>query len=154
MAVERVTVDFRISGLEEPELTNAYNWLGYVAEDQREGLVPNRLKTLHDDAEKSIGKSLQPYGYYRPQISKRLEGGPKAYFAYYQVAHGPAVHWLRAQITLAGPGAEALQARSRDLGPPPGARLRHAEYEDSKDRLLALAHGLSLIHISEPTRPY
>lgn len=139
--VERVTVDFRIKGLEEPELTNAYNWLGYVAEDQREGLVPNRLKTLHDDAEKSIGKSLQPYGYYRPQISKRLEGGPKDYFAYYQVDHGPAVHWLRAQITLTGPGAEALQARSRDLGPPPGARLRHAEYEDSKDRLLALAHG-------------
>ncbi|TAJ51911.1 MAG: hypothetical protein EPN60_04650 [Nevskiaceae bacterium] len=140
-AVERVTVDFHITGLEEPELTNAYNWLGYVAEDQREGLVPNRLKTLHDEAEKSIAKSLQPYGYYQPRISKRLEGGPKDYFAYYSVERGPLVRWLHADIRLSGPGAEALQERAQVLGPPTGARLRHSEYEDSKDRLLALAHG-------------
>lgn len=139
--VQRVTVDFKITGLGEPELTNAYNWLGYVAEDQREGLVPNRLKTLHGDAEKSIAKALQPYGYYQPTISKRLEGGPKDYFAYYQVDRGPAVRWIAAEIRLTGPGAEALNERAQRFAPPPGRRLEHADYEELKEQLLARAHA-------------
>lgn len=140
-AVQRVTVDFKITGLGEPELTNAYNWLGYVSEDQREGLVPSRLKTLHGDAEKSIAKALQPYGYYQPTISKRLEGGPKDYFAYYQVDRGPAVRWTDAEIRLTGPGAEPLNAQAQGYAPPKGRRLQHIDYEELKEKLLALAHA-------------
>lgn len=146
--VQRVTVDFKINGLSEPELTNAYNWLGYVAEDQREGLVPTRLKTLHGDAEKSIAKALQPYGYYRPTITKRLEGGPKDYFAYYQVDHGPAVRWADAEIRLTGAGAEALDARARRFAPLRGRRLLHADYEEVKDQLLALARAEGFLDAS------
>lgn len=138
-AVQRVTVDFRITGLAEPELTNAYNWLGYVSEDQREGLVPNRMKALHDAAEKSIAKALQPYGYYRPTITKRLEGGPKDYFAYYQVQRGPAVRWIASEVRATGPGAEALAPRLQGLLPTPGRRLQHADYEEAKDQALARA---------------
>lgn len=140
-AVQRVTVDFRISGLQEPELTNAYNWLGYVAEDQREGLVPNRLKTLHADAEKSIAKALQPYGYYQPTIHKRLEGGPKNYFAFYEVEAGPRVRWVASSLALQGPGAESLTAAAQRLAPPPGRPLLHADYDEFKDRLVALVRA-------------
>ena len=137
--VERVTVDFKINGLAEPELTNAYNWLGYVAEDQREGLVPNRMKALHDAAEKSIAKALQPFGYYKPTITKRLEGGPKDYFAYYNVVRGPAVRWIASSIEVRGEGAQALGGDLQSYFPTVGRRLQHADYEEAKDRILALA---------------
>ena len=102
----RVTVDFRIEGIEEPELTNAYNWLGYVAEDQRGRLDAERLKTLHAGAEKSIGKALQPYGYYEPEISAELRGGPRDFFARYRVVPGTPVRWTDAEISVTGEGAD------------------------------------------------
>lgn len=138
---QRVTVDFKITGLSEPELTNAYNWLGYVSEDQREGLIPSRLRTLHGAAEQSIAKALQPYGYYRPTISKRLDGGPKDYFAHYQVERGPVVRWVGSELLLSGPGAEALSPRAQGFLPPTGRRLLHADYDLVKEKLLALAHA-------------
>ena len=133
----RVTVDFRIEGLTEPELANAYNWLGYVAEDQRGRLDYARLRTLHDGAEKSIGKALQPYGYYAPEISSELRGGPRDYFARYRVDPGEAVHWAAPEITIEGAGSDRLDEIIA-LAPRVGRRLRHAEYDAFKARALSL----------------
>ncbi len=131
----RVTVDFRITGLDEPELTNAYNWLGFVAEHQRGRLDYARLKTLHDGAAKSIEKALQPYGYYEPEIVTELRGGPKDYFARYRVSAGTPVRWSEPDIVLEGAGSGELAAIS-DYAPQPGRRLRHAEYDALKTRAL------------------
>ena len=131
----RVTVDFRIEGLEEPELSNAYNWLGFVAEDQRGRLDYARLKTLHDGAVPSIKKALQPYGYYEPVIEPELRGGPRDYFARYRVSPGTPVRWAAAEITVRGEGAEQKAAIAA-LAPRVGRRLRHADYESFKTRAL------------------
>ena len=129
---QRVNVDFRISGLGEPELTNAYNWLGYVAEDQRRGLDLARLHSLHDAAEKSIAKALQPYGFYAPKISKQLTGGPRAYRADYQVQAGEPVLWTASRIELAGEAKDQLTEAVSKLAPRVGRRLRHSDYETTK----------------------
>lgn len=133
----KVTVDFRIEGLSEPELSNAYNWLGFVAEDQRGRLDYARLKTLHDGATKSIENALQPYGYYEPKITTKLSGGPRDYFARYTVAAGQPVLWAAAEITIEGEGAEEL-GNLQALAPRIGRRLRHAEYDVLKSRALDL----------------
>jgi len=132
-----VTVDFRITGLNEPELTNAYNWLGFVAEDQRGRLDYARLKGLHDNAPKSIQQALQPYGFYAPEVTAELRGGPKDYFASYRVVAGPAVLWAASEIVLEGEGEGEL-ARLAKLAPPVGRRLRHADYDALKSGALAL----------------
>lgn len=131
----RVTVDFRIDGIEEPELTNAYNWLGFVAEDQRGRLDYARLKTLHDGAEKSIEKALQPYGYYTPTIVSELRGGPKDYFPRYRVTPGTPVLWGEPDIALTGEGTDELNA-IKAFAPRVGRRLRHADYDALKTRAL------------------
>lgn len=131
----RVTVDFRIEGLSDPERANAYNWLGFVAEDQRGRLDYARLKTLHDGAEKSIENALQPYGYYQPKIASELRGGPRDYFARYRVTPGTPVLWGAADIVLQGEGA-GQQAVIAGYAPRPGRRLRHAEYDALKTRAL------------------
>ena len=133
----RVTIDFRITGLEEPELSNAYNWLGFVAEDQRGRLDYARLKTLHDNAEPSIKKALQPYGYYAPQIDAQLRGGPKDYFSTYRVTPGEPVRWAAPEVVVEGEGAAELE-RVRALAPRVGRRLRHAEYDGLKTAALNL----------------
>lgn len=131
----RVTVDFRIEGLEDPELANAYNWLGFVAEDQRGRLDYTRLKTLHDGAEKSIQKALQPYGYYEPKITSVLRGGPKDYFARYTVVPGTPVRWGPADIVLEGEGKDLLST-FEEFTPRIDRRLRHADYDALKTRAL------------------
>jgi len=134
----RVTVDFRITGLGEPELSNAYNWLGFVAEDQRGRLDYPRLKTLHDGAVQSIKKALQPYGFYEPTIEPTLTGGPKDYFARYVVDVQQATLWAPADIGLTGDGAadETLVHEIRSYAPRVGRRLRHSDYDALKTRAL------------------
>ena len=131
----RVTVDFRIVGIEEPELTNAYNWLGFVAEDQRGRLDYARLKTLHDGAEASIKKALQPYGFYGPTIVSSLTGGPRDYFARYTVTPGTAVRWGEPDIIVEGEGVVEL-ATIKGFAPRAGRRLRHADYDALKTSAL------------------
>lgn len=133
-----VTIDFRIQGLEAPELTNAYNWLGFVAEDQRGRLGYARMKTLHDNAPQSIAKALQPYGYYAPKIEIELRGGPKDYFSVYRVDPGEPVRWATADISLEGEGAESQLEPIRKLAPRAGRRLRHAQYDSFKSQALNL----------------
>lgn len=132
----RVTVDFRIEGLVEPELSNAYNWLGFVAEDQRGRLDYLRLKILHDAAEPSIKKALQPYGYYTPVIVSELSGGPRDYFTRYRVTPGTPVRWVAAQLSVSGEGADQ-QAVIAGFAPRVNRRLRHSEYETFKSRALS-----------------
>lgn len=131
----KVTVDFRITGLQEPELANAYNWLGFVAEDQRGRLDYTRLKTLHDGAEASIKKALAPYGYYEPTITSELGGGPVDYFTRYQVVAGTPVRWAAPDIVVEGAGSSQLET-IKGFAPRVGRRLRHAEYDTLKSRAL------------------
>lgn len=133
----KVTVDFRIEGLQEPELSNAYNWLGFVAEDQRGRLDYARLKTLHDGATKSIKNALQPYGYYEPEITAKLTGGPRDYFARYSVVAGEPVLWAASEITVEGEASGEL-GTLQALAPRIGRRLRHSEYDTIKSRALSL----------------
>lgn len=133
----RVTVDFRIEGLSEPELSNAYNWLGFVAEDQRGRLDATRLRALHEIAPASIKKALQPYGYYAPSVSPEIRGGPRDYFTRYRVTPGPAVLWAGSDIVVQGEGA-ALRDAVRALSPRLGRRLRHADYDALKTKALSL----------------
>ena len=117
----RVTVDFRIEGVEEPELSNAYNWLGYVAEDQRGRLDEDRLRALHAGAEKSIVKALQPYGYYDTKVRSELRGGPVDFFALYRVELGTPVRWTEPHISVTGEGAEE-RVTVESLAPRTGRR--------------------------------
>ncbi len=132
----RVTIDFRITGLVEPELSNAYNWLGFVAEDQRGRLDYTRLKILHDNAAPSIKKALQPYGYYQPVIDAELRGGPRDYFSIYRVTPGTPVRWAASDIVVEGEGADEVETL-RALSPRIGRRLRHAEYDAFKSGVLS-----------------
>lgn len=135
-----VTVDFRIDGLDEPMLTNAYNWLGYVAEDQRGRLDESRLKALHEAAPKSIEKALQPFGYYEPVIRAELRGGPVDYFARYHVTPGDPVRWSAIDLRVEGDGA-ALQALLLRDAPHVGRRIVHADYAAFKNRTLDRLHS-------------
>ncbi len=131
----QVTVDFRIEGLGEPELSNAYNWLGFVAEQQRGRLDYARLKTLHDGADLSIKNALQPYGFYEPVIVSKLRGGPVNYFPLYQVEVGRATLWAAADIVLEGDGTAQLD-KLKQLAPEIGRRLHHSDYDALKTRAL------------------
>ncbi|MES2682821.1 MAG: autotransporter assembly complex family protein [Pseudomonadota bacterium] len=134
----KVTVDFRITGIGEPELSNAYNWLGFVAEDQRGRLDYARLKTLHDGAAASIKKALQPYGFYEPTIESTLTGGPRDYFARYVVNVQQATLWAAADIAMTGDGAAdaALVSEITGTAPRVGRRVRHSDYDALKTRAL------------------
>ena len=130
-----------VSGVKGELKTNIYANLS-LQQRQAGGTVLDEqtIRRLHRKAEKEIRIALQPFGYYRPKISSRLEHTKDGWLASYRITPGPPIRISRLEITIHGAGANdpALQKWRSDYPLHKGDVLRQQAYEDAKSALLQL----------------
>ena len=142
---DRVEVD--IEGIDGALLDNARAALPLARYAGDATLPPARIKQLHEEAGPALRRSLQPFGFYRPDIDAQLtapgEGGDR-WRASYRIEPGPPLPIATVDFTVEGPGSsdEALLTELGRPDLPRQAHFDHQHYEAEKDRLLAIARRL------------
>ncbi|PSL16738.1 autotransporter secretion outer membrane protein TamA [Marinobacterium halophilum] len=135
---------FTLEGVENELADNVRALLSIDDALERQPLpTVSRLRYLHRKAPKEIRLALEPYGYYQPTLTLRLdlEGEPERWLVAYQVEPGPQMQIRNARLVLEGEGStdEALQQVIADSPVKPGAALRHSDYSALKSALQSRA---------------
>lgn len=136
-----LTLTVKVSGLEADELQNVLLFLDIYKEKDNPKLLPSRLHRLHALAPKQIKRALEPFGYYRAEVSAQLTQSVDAWEASYRVVPGPALPISRLDIQVTGQGRDdpRFQALQQKLPNELGQTLNHPRYEEAKHALQRLA---------------
>jgi translocation and assembly module TamA len=115
----------------------------------RDGVVDQRwLQRFVDQVPTTLGKALQPFGYYRPTIETELrEVDPTSYVLKIRIERGPAIRLARLRIDLAGSGAhyDKLVALLSGFPLKQGDVLHQGVYEEGKAALKRRAQDLGYL---------
>lgn len=99
----------RITGLKKPLLTNAIARLNALQKPVKESLTPNVAQKLFQKGTEEIRLAIQPFGYFKPNITKKLISKNNVWTAYYTVNPGPPLHITTLRINIIGKGAHNKQ---------------------------------------------
>src|ERR1700757_965101 len=143
-------IDVRIRGLGSDEEDNAYAQLRLLdyAKNVDASKAPDKLEydpaevqRLFKEGEDEIRRAMQPFGWYNPTVTSKLEGEAPDWTATYDVVAGPETDITKIDIQLSGEGkdyAPLLKVVSRPRIKT-GQRLKHPDYEALKERLMQVA---------------
>ncbi len=134
-------LEIEISGISGDMLANVQAGLSLYLQRDHPLLSEALIRRHHHNAPDQIRKSLEPFGYYRPQIESTLEHVDNRWIARYQIAPGDPIRIREVRIRIDGPGAsdpaflrwQASYPLSR------GDALSHRAYDHAKSRLLQIA---------------
>lgn len=136
-----VAADLTISGLNRDLERNVRTFATIAAEpcDAEPWLVRRRFRTL----ESEVRKAIEPFGYYQPAITTKLELDEKCWSADVAVDLGEPVVLREVDIRIDGPASSdpAFQELLRPASLTSGIALRHANYEAIKKALQIRAAG-------------
>jgi translocation and assembly module TamA len=144
------SLEVAINGLQGEPLANVQASLDVVRHSGSEALTAEKINTLHQQAEPQIRRALQPFGYYRPQISAQLQAPSLAsdpWLASYTIDAGPAVPVTALEISFTGPGANdtELHALAQSLPLETDVTLDHRDYESARRSLLEQVQELGYL---------
>ncbi len=134
-----VPLEVRITGLSGDPLANVEASLGIVQRNAPPGLELHNIRELHASANEEIGKALQPFGFYRPEVEARLsppEGKRTSWLASYRIDPGPPLPIGSLDIRLPGAKNPELQQLVGEFPLQVGTTLDHRHYEAAKRKLL------------------
>jgi len=94
----------QINGLQDPELKNARARLDILQKPFKNNLTPAVIQKLFRKAPREIRKALEPYGYFRPKITKNLTSQNNIWTANYYVTPGSPLKLTRLNIKITGKG--------------------------------------------------
>ena len=139
LADEAVNVD--ITGLKGEPLDNVRASLTLEQRRQQPGLTAETIRELHAQAPGEIARALEPFGYYRPEVSAELQApaSPGARWqATYRVQAGPPLPVTVLDIGFEGAGVAdpVLEGLVAGLPLQRDANLDHRLYEQAKWDLL------------------
>jgi translocation and assembly module TamA len=133
---DRVAVT--INGIEDPILESARANLELMQYRERD-VSAAEVRRLFDRGKEQIVRSLEPFGYYNPQVEGRLERPePGRFQAIYEVKVGEPVVVQQARVEVSPQAAtqvESVQLALRRFEPKHGERLDHGAYERSKEMI-------------------
>ena len=133
---DRVAVT--IEGIEDPILESARANLELMQYQERD-VSAAEVRRLFDRGKEQIARSLEPFGYYNPQVDGRLERPePGKFQAIYQVKVGEPVVVQEQRVEVNPETAaqvESVQLALERFEPKHGQRLDHGEYERSKEMI-------------------
>ena len=124
-----------INGVDGELLTNIRNSLSLARTEEK--LSASEVARLHQRAVNEIGRALQPFGYYQPEIDSRLEPQQDSWQASYRITLGPAVIIDQVTIDITGPGRSLppVQPLLNNPSLKSGDQLSHATYANYKQQL-------------------
>ncbi|NND58904.1 MAG: outer membrane protein assembly factor [Gammaproteobacteria bacterium] len=140
------TVRVNVDGLDNELRDNVRANLSLVALGDRDDLTEAAIRMLHRRAAGQIRRGLQPFGYYEPEITRRLERlEDGTWQASYSVSAGPRVHLDNVDVRVIGPGShnKDVQAALSQYRLKSGSPLLHTRYQLLKSavRRAALDNG-------------
>lgn len=102
-------------------------------------LDPDNPQALYQRAPEDIRKALQPFGYFKAEVSASLSGNR----AHYKVKLGPQMHIQRVIFQISGEGNHLprLKKLAADFPIKPGQPLLTKSYDAVKKRLLNIANA-------------
>ncbi len=136
------SVDVKLDGISDELLDNALLFLSIEQQKNHERLSDARIRRLHNKATEEIRRSLEPYGYYHPHITAKLERiGDERWRASYQVDAGEPTLVTETHIQLQGDALKdtAFLNWQKNFPLQAGFPVNHLAYEESKDELIGLA---------------
>ena len=126
----------KVNGLESRLKDNVLAYLSVEQEKTRKTLNEARLRLLHDRAEQEIREALQPFGYFKPVISRSLQQTEQGFEVTYNVEPGPPVRLAQVDFQVMGEGADDPRI-SAGFPIEPESVLDQGLYETAKLNLLA-----------------
>ena len=136
----REPVNVVITGISGELLTNVQASLAIERRRSDENLDAVAIRELHQHANKEIQNALEPFGYYRPEITMALAepDGDEPWQASYAVKSGPQIPLGLIDVQLSGSGAtdSELAALSNALPLRDELGLDHRRYEATRNSLL------------------
>ncbi len=139
--VTNLSVKVKVVGVEDELLQNVLGFLPIYSFNNKPAPSPARLRYLHNAADDSVKKALQPFGYYQVELQKELQQRDGNWVASYDVTPGKQIPVGSLGIQLVGAGKndpEFLAAVSKSPLQS-GKPFLHADYEDLKKRFQVLA---------------
>jgi len=138
-AVDRLTVV--IDGLDGDELKNVLSFLSLEQQKGNADLSDERIKRLLKKGHKEIRQALQPFGYYKSEITSALRKTEAGLQVYYKVNRGIPVTISSVDLKITGEAIDDSEfyKLQRDFPLVTHARLNHALYESAKISLENLA---------------
>jgi len=133
---DRVAVT--INGIEDPILESSRANLELMQYQERD-VSAAEARRLFDRGKEQIERSLEPFGYYNPQVEGRLERPePGKFHAIFDVKPGEPVVVQQERVEVAPESAaqvESVQLALEKFEPKHGSRLDHGAYERSKEMI-------------------
>lgn len=139
-------VRVEVKGVQGELRDNVLAHLGVAAQADRQDLTEAAIRLLHRRARDQIERALQPFGYYEPDVERRLQRDEDGtWLATYSINPGLPVILEEVSVTISGPGADnaAIRTAETEYRLERGGALRHMPYELLKAALrrAALDHG-------------
>ena len=135
-------IDIEISGVEKPLKDNILLFLSIEQQKDQQLMNEGRLRRLHDKAPQEISKALQPFGYYRPVIEKKIsKTSADRWLLSYNIDPGPALLVAHFDFTISGQmgNDEMFQKLINNRSLQEGGVFSHVEYENFKSSLAKTA---------------
>jgi translocation and assembly module TamA len=137
-----------IDGLSGETLANAQASLTIRQKGGDDSLDADAIATLHQRASGEIRRALEPFGYYRAEVSGELTApGPEGghWQARYRIIPGERVRISSLDVRLQGVTSSEQQNLHEALTLAPGISLDHRQYEDDKQSLLEQVKDLGYL---------
>ncbi len=137
------SLDIRLAGVQGEMRQNILSHLS-IDERKKKGLTEAEIREIHSGAEHEILAALEPFGYYRPFVTSRLDHKGSRWQARYDIDIGTPMRVDSLEVKVTGDGATDLRFRKLIAEFPlhRGDVLSHALYELGKDRFkLAALNG-------------
>lgn len=135
-------IDIEISGVEKPLKDNILLYLSIEQQKEQPLMNEGRLRRLHNKAPQEINQALQPFGYYRAVIEKKIsKTSADHWLLSYNIDPGPALLVAHFDFTISGEigNDEMFQQLINNRSLQEGGVFSHVEYENFKSSLAKMA---------------
>ena len=135
-------IEVEIDGVNDELETNIRLFLSIEQQREHPLLSDGRVRRLHKKASEEIASALQPYGYYRPQVTASLTDlGDSKWLARYVVDHGEGIPIAEFNLDIAGEmeDDEAVKKMLEQHALQVDTVFVHPRYDSFKSRLSGLA---------------
>lgn len=150
-----LTLDWRLQGVQGKVRNNIEERLKAAQAALPSPLTAAGIDTFTSTLKENTLKAMQPYGYFKPQITQQIQKNQSHYHYTVTIQPGPLLRLKKVDLLLSGPGARHpyFTRYQQHLPLKPGDPLLIERYENIQKKLFTLAnnHGFIRAHIVKKT---
>lgn len=134
-------ITYQIKGLSGDLLKNAQARLAEHKNQTDKPLTESSIKTLYSESSNEIRKAIEPFGYFKPEITSQLYQQHEQWHAVFHVEPGPLLTITNINTEITGEGKDnfALQRLLKHFPLKIGRPLLMSKYSEAKQKLFAIA---------------